>query len=296
MIIQELIEKQLIAPPKFLANNVHYLTIMGSLAYGVAADTSDYDVYGFCIPPKETIFPHLAGVIPSFGRQIQPFEQWQKHHIIDPSARGGKGLEYDFSIYGIIKYFQLCMDCNPNMIDSLYTPQRCVLHATAVGNKVRDNRELFLHKGAWFKFKGYAYSQMHKMKSQERTGKRKALVEEYGYDIKFAYHCIRLLDEVEQIMTEGTMNLERNREQLKSIRRGEWTLEQIEKHFEEKERELEALYTRCDLPPAPDEDRIKKLLLECLELHYGTLGPNAVTKPGEAEQKLQQIKDILGVC
>ena len=143
---------------------------MGSLAYGVSSDNSDFDVYGFCIPPKELIFPHISGEIPGFGRQIQRFEQWQQHHIFDPSENAGKGREYDFSIYGIVKYFQLCMENNPNMIDSLYTPQRCVLHSTAVGNLVRENRDLFLHKGAWHKFKGYAYSQLNKMKSHNRQG------------------------------------------------------------------------------------------------------------------------------
>ena len=29
-----------------------------------------------------------------------------------------------------------------------------------VGNLVREKRKLFLHKGAWPKFKGYAYSQL----------------------------------------------------------------------------------------------------------------------------------------
>src|SRR5260370_17776718 len=50
-------------PPAFLPDNVHYETIMGSVAYGVSADTSDLDVYGFCIPPKVELFPHLRGKI-----------------------------------------------------------------------------------------------------------------------------------------------------------------------------------------------------------------------------------------
>ena len=62
-VVLELEQKRLIGPPKWLGGNVHYLTIMGSVAYGVSADTSDVDVYGFCIPPKEVIFPHLAGEI-----------------------------------------------------------------------------------------------------------------------------------------------------------------------------------------------------------------------------------------
>jgi len=35
-----------------------------------------------------------------------------------------------------------------------------IINAFSVGNLVREKRKLFLHKGAWPKFKGYAYSQL----------------------------------------------------------------------------------------------------------------------------------------
>ncbi len=164
-LIQDLSNKKLITPPKWLPTNVHYLVQMGSVAYGVSNDNSDVDIYGFCIPEKAEIFPHLRGEIPGFGENIRkPFEQYQQHHISDQSAHGGKGCEYDISVYSIIKFFQLCMKNNPNMIDALFVPSRCVRHTTQIGNLVRENRHIFLHKGSWHKFKGYAYSQLHKMR------------------------------------------------------------------------------------------------------------------------------------
>lgn len=268
-IIDRLASRQLIQPPGFLRANVQYEVIMGSVAYGVSSDNSDMDIYGFCIPPKNVIFPHLDGVIQGFGKQHNRFEQWQHHHIIDPSAK----KEYDFTIYSIIKYFQLCMQNNPNMIDSLFVPRRCILHSTFVGELVRENRKLFLHKGAWHKFKGYAYSQVHKMqnKDPEKGSSRYSMVQKYGYDLKFAYHVVRLLNEVEQILIEHDLDLERNREQLKSIRRGEWTVEQIINYFDNKEKSLEELYITSTLQHSPNEDKIKALLLQCLEHHYGSL-------------------------
>ncbi len=291
--VQQLWDKKLIQPPKFLPGSVHYETIMGSVAYGVSADTSDIDIYGFCIPPKDLVFPHLRGEIPGFGRQIQRFEQWQQHGIADKDALGGKGRVYDFSIYSIVKYFQLCLENNPNMIDSLFTSQSCVLHCTAVGSLVRENRRLFLHKGAWPKFKGYSYSQILKMNSKQPTdGKRRETIEEFGYDLKYAYHVVRLLDEVEQILTEGDIDLQRNREQLKSIRRGEWTQAEIVAYFARREKELETLYTASRLPPAPDEAKIRQLLLDCLEHHYGSLA-EAVVDVDAATQALRDIQAIL---
>lgn len=268
-IVDRLSKRQLITPPSFIKSNVHYEVVMGSSAYGVSSNDSDLDIYGFCIPPKVIIFPHLAGEIMGFGKQIKRFEQYQQHHIKDPSNE----KEYDLTIYSIVKYFQLCMDNNPNMIDSLFVPRRCILHSTQVGEFVRENRKSFLHKGSWFKFKGYAYSQVHKMniKNPEEGSTRYEMVQKYGYDLKFAYHVVRLLNEIEQILTEQDLDLERNREQLKSIRRGEWKKEQVISYFESKEKELESLYTKSNLQYSPNEQKIKDILLKCLEMHYGSL-------------------------
>jgi len=137
---------------------------MGSVAYGVSSDNSDVDIYGFCIPEKSEVFPHLRGEIRGFGENPGLFQQYQQHHINDESASGGKGCEYDIVVYNIVKFFQKCMENNPNMVDSLFVPERCVRHITQVGQLVRDNRKLFLHKGSWHKFRGYAKSQMHKMR------------------------------------------------------------------------------------------------------------------------------------
>ncbi len=291
-LIKNLASRKLIHPPNFLVDNTFYLTIMGSEAYGIESGESDRDVYGFCIPPKYVVFPHLTGEIPGFGTQIKRFEQYQEHHVVSGEARGNKGIMYDISVYSIVKYFQLCMENNPNMIDSLFTPQTCVLHSTNISNMVRDNRKIFLHKGCWHKFKGYAYSQVHKMKSKNPEGKRVAIVEKFGYDVKFAYHEIRLLNEVEQILTEGDIDLQRNREQLKSIRRGEWEEDDIVRYFESKEKELEYVYTNSKLPYGPDEAKIKELLLQCLEHHFGSIS-NCVVIPDASSKALNEIKHVL---
>lgn len=291
MLLQKLRSAALIHPPRWLVDNTQYLTVMGSVSYGVSGETSDVDVYGFCIPPKDIVFPHLAGEIPGFGTPRERFDQWQQHHVRPPD---GRETTYDFQVFGLVRYFQLLMECNPNVIDSLFTPRRCVMHATQVGEIVRENRKLFLHKGAWHKFRGYAYSQMHKIKGKVNASNpaRAETIGKFGYDVKFAYHVVRLLDEVEQIMVEHDLDLERNREQLKSIRRGEWTLEQIETHFEAKERALENTYATSTLPHAPDEERIKGVLLGCLEMHFGSL-EGAVRRDASVARLVGEIQDIL---
>ena len=170
-------------------------------------------------------------------------------------ALGGRGRTYDLTIYGIVKFFNLAMHNNPNIIDSLFTPVNCVLHSTRVGDIVRENRKLFLHKGAWSKFKNYAYAQLHKLSTKVPQGKRAELVVEHGYDTKFAYHVVRLILEVEQILVEGDIDLQRNNEQLKAIRRGEWTETYLREWFSQKQTDLERVYSESKLRPAPDEER-----------------------------------------
>ncbi|MCL2715031.1 MAG: nucleotidyltransferase domain-containing protein [Alphaproteobacteria bacterium] len=269
-LLAKLVAANVAHPPKWLPDNMVYLTIMGSDAYGVSSDSSDIDFYGICIPPKTVVFPHLAGEIAGFGTPITRFDLWQQHHV--PTI-DGRQKTYDFSVYSIVRFFQLAMENNPNVIDALFTPRRCVVHSTAIGEVIREHRKRFLHKGAWHKFKGYAYAQMAKIDgSHERANpKRAAMIAAYGYDVKHAYHVVRLLNEIEQILTEQDLDLERNREQLKSIRKGEWKLEYLKEYFAAKEMQLEAGYMTSGLPQKPDEEGLKELLLSCLEMHYGAI-------------------------
>lgn len=288
--VEKLTKNQLISPPSWVQKQTQYEVMMGSIAYGVSNDISDVDIYGFCIPPKDMIFPHLVGEIQGFGRQKKRFEQFQQHHITDPNNQ----KEYDITIYSIIKYFQLVMENNPNMIDSLFVPQRCVLHCTPLANIVRENKKEFLHKGAWFKFKGYAFSQMNKMKTKnpDVNSKRYESVQKHGYDLKFAYHLVRLLNEIEMILIEHDLDLERNREQLKIIRQGEWSFNQVVDYFHYKEKSLEELYTKSDLRHTPNESKIKNILLNCLEHHFGSLD-NMVVLPNRGEQLLIDLRELL---
>jgi uncharacterized protein len=259
-----------VSPPSWLLQSLCYETMMGSVAYGVSSDTSDVDVYGICSPPKQVVFPHLAGEIFGFGTQIKRFETWQQHRI------AALDKQWDFLIFGIVKFAQLAMENNPNVVEALFTPRRCVLSCTEIGEYLREHRRDFLHRGAWHKFKGYAYSQRSRIKTKAPTGKRAELAEAFGYDVKLGYHVVRLLLEAEQILCTGELELERDREVLLAIRRGEWPLETLEQWADDKERELEAVYERSELRYGPDEPLIKRHLLHCLEMQYGDLAAAVV--------------------
>lgn len=284
--VEQAVKAQVAHPPSWLPAQVIYEVMMGSVAYGVSAAGSDVDVYGLCVPPQRIVFPHTSGAIHGFDKP-ENFEVWQEHHL------RVNDHEYDFSIFNIVKFMALLRENNPNIVDSLFVPQRCVLHVTPAGAIIRERRRAFLHKGSWHKFKGYAYSQLHKARSKDPIGKRAAVREEFGWDVKFGYHVVRLVYEAEMILTEGDIDLERHREHLKAIRRGEQTLEDVEAWFTEKEKALETVYHASALPYRPDEAALKQCLLDVLETHYGSLSDALVTRPGREREALDAIRVIL---
>ena len=228
----------------------------------------------------------MGGVIQGFGRQQQKFVCYQKHHVQTEYQ------EYDLNYYNIIHYFHLCMDNNPNMIDSLFVPRECITHTSGVGEMMREARRTFLHKGSWYRYKGYAYAQLNKMGKKDGDGKRQASIAKYGYDVKQAYHLIRLLDEIEQILTTGDLDLRRSHEKLKAIRRGEVAEADIRKFAANKEHVLEQMYNESDMPERPDEEAIKQLLLDCLEEHYGSLD-GAIVLDNQPVVALRAISEII---
>lgn len=187
-VIAKLCKQKLITPPSDVKSNTMYETIVGSVAYGVADNLSDYDINGFFIPSVDRLFPHLRGHLLGFDKDAKAPKAYQNHHIIcqGESNNGGRGKarEYDLNIYSITVYFKLCLENNPNMVDTLYTPEECVLHSTAISDMVRERRGLFLHKKCWPKYKGYAFQQLKKMKGKkpEEGSKRWQIREKFGFD------------------------------------------------------------------------------------------------------------------
>ena len=287
-LLSDLKSAKVIHPPEFLPDNTHYMVVTGSVAYGVSQDMSDMDLAGFCVPPKDIIFPHTAGIIQGFGPEGRKFESWQQHHI------SYNEKIYDFAVYSIIHYFQLALDNNPNMVDTLYVADNLVLHCTALGRHVRANRKLFLHKGAYHKFMGYAYSQLKKATSKEPIGKRRKIVEKYGFDVKFASHLIRLADEAEQILSTGELDLTRSKGVQKDIRAGRYTLEQVEAMFREKVPHIERLYAaeNSPIPHQPNTEAVKELLFQCLEMQYGSLD-KLIVREDSTQRLVSEIESVL---
>jgi hypothetical protein len=101
--------------------------------------------------------------------------------------------------------------------------------------------------------------------------KRKAMVRRYQYDVKNAAHLIRLLRMGAEFLDTGRLQVYRtaDAEELKRIKRGGWTLDQVKAEAERLFGGVEAARARSPLPPRPDEPAANALLMR---IHQHILG------------------------
>lgn len=218
-----------------------YEVLMGSHAYGVDTEKSDIDVYSFVIPPEKFLFPNRYGYIQGFGKP-EEFEQYQQHHI-DYAKK-----EYDIVIYNISKYCYLCYKNNPNLIDSLFVPDSCIINITQAGRYIRSKRHIFLSKQCYHTFCGYSRSQLKK-------GKEKSL-----------YHSYRLYSEGIEILKTANLNLQNKErvETMKDIRSGNFSSLQILNIIEDSKKELDSVFKNSNLPDEPDFSALNKILYKAI--------------------------------
>jgi uncharacterized protein len=124
---------------KYVNDHTIFSTVVGSRAYGTNRPDSDYDQAGVMIPGPE----YFLG--------LDRFDQFQ----------GFPGV--DKTIYDIRKALRLISDCNPNMVDLLFVPEKCIKIMTPYWEKILKNRDLFVSKKARWTYAGYAHAQFERI-------------------------------------------------------------------------------------------------------------------------------------
>src|ERR1044072_712479 len=101
--------------------------------------------------------------------------------------------------------------------------------------------------------------------------KRKAMVRKYQYDVKNAAHLIRLLRMGIEFLETGHLQVYRTQdaEELKQIKRGGWTLDQVKRQADQLFATIEQVRARSPLPTGPDEAGANALLMN---IHARVLG------------------------
>ncbi|KKM25631.1 hypothetical protein LCGC14_1593030 [marine sediment metagenome] len=224
-----------------------YLAFSGSRSYGTHTNESDTDIQGFFVP-------HLDYII-----GIKNVNQ------VSLNFKNNKGNLVEGQVYSIQKIIKLLSNCNPNVLEMLWVREKDILYKNHVGEKVLNNRNLFLSKRVKHTYGGYAHAQFQRMKrinlNAMHNPKRKERREQFGYDTKNALHLIRLLTMGYEILTEYVVNVWReDRDYLKAILEGKYDFKYISEIAEKKFELLEQTYVTSDLPNVVNYEKISELL------------------------------------
>ena len=114
--------------------------VTGSYLYGTNLPDSDKDVRGVFIPSEEFYLGFLEKV-----------EQVESHVP-------------DETYFELSKFFKLCLDNNPNILELLFVPKEFTLFTSPQWQEILNNKPLFLSTKARHTFSGYAVSQLHRIK------------------------------------------------------------------------------------------------------------------------------------
>ena len=118
----------------------------GSVAHGMYVPKNDpdsiddKDIMGVYIGPLE----HYLG----FGRK-EVYEQWEG--------------EWDCVFYELKKFVGMLLNCNPNVLSLLWLKPNGIIYESSLGERLRENRDIFVTKQAYHSFSGYAHAQFKKM-------------------------------------------------------------------------------------------------------------------------------------
>jgi uncharacterized protein len=126
---------------KYVENHTIFECIVGSQAYGINTSTSDVDKSGVMIPDKE----YYLGL-----KSVAQFQGYENE---------------DKTIYEFRKIVKLLADNNPNCLDLLFMPERCILKITPYWQQIIDNADLFISKKCRHTFSGYAIAQLNRIKT-----------------------------------------------------------------------------------------------------------------------------------
>lgn len=185
-------------------------SVAGSRLYGTAREDSDFDYRGVILEPVEA----LLG--------LSSFEQLETKNP-------------DVVLYGLRKFARLALQNNPNILDTLFTPQHYWIEYDPLWLHIHEIKEDFLSQRIRNTYVGYAHSQLKRIEThrrfasygelvskpecmekqewenykqylRERNPKRLETELRCGYDTKHGAHLARLILQGKDILRNATFN------------------------------------------------------------------------------------------
>jgi len=216
---------------------------VGSTVHGVGVDgTDDRDELGVLIEP------------PEFVIGLRHFEQYVQRDV--PEGHRSRPGDLDLTIYSLRKFAALALKGNPSILLMFNVPdEKCVV-LTEHGRNLRALAWAFASKKAGASFLGYMQQQRQRLMGErgQMNVKRPELVEQYGFDTKYAGHILRLGWQGIDYMTTGSFPIPMPAEQrdfIVAVRTGQVTENDVLTKAGELEAELKAAIASAPLDDLP---------------------------------------------
>ena len=220
--------------------------------------TDDRDEMGVCLEPRR----YVVG----FGK----FEQWVYRSAAEREGHAGarsQAGDLDLTIYSLRKWARLALQGNPTVLLLLYLPENAVVLRTSAGEQLQKLAPAFASRKAGRRFLGYLEAQRQRLVGErgQRDINRTELVEQFGYDTKYAMHMLRLGHQGVEFLESGRLSLpirEPVRTHLMDVRRGRSKLADVLQECTELELQLSALLDTSPLPPEPDLPTVESFVMD----------------------------------
>ena len=246
---------------QWVRNNLLFLHVAGSRLYGINKEDSDYDVRGVVLAPKK---------------------YWVASHEFEQLEMKLPDANLDFVVYDFRKWLKLTIQGNPNVLETLYVQSENpnVVFESPRWSRIKTITRSLMSKKAYQGFRGYSLSQLQKMvtKQSNKTG-RQHITQKYGFDLKFASHGFRHLQQGSELLNTGDITFPRpEKDQLKAIRNGEiYGPEDIGKcndDWLQDQKVLDDAYENSILPDGPNYEVYNELLEAVFDTYVNTNSRN----------------------
>lgn len=217
-------------------------SLVGSRAYGLATETSDYDY-------KSVAIPELSNY---FG-----LNKWSGTTIKNPNENT------EHTIYELIKFIDQCINASPESLDILFSPN--AKHTHSFGMLLLSIKDEFISKKCKYSYTGFAHAQLKKIRTNP----------EHQSAGKYAAQAVRLMNMAEEILRTYRINVDRtniDKDQLM-----DWKLcwepnrlKYLEAYIKNKEDICTSLYETSALTYSPNKEKIDNFITNNLRAYFDT--------------------------
>lgn len=230
--------------------------VIGSTLYGTNNAESDVDQMGVCVEPLDAV----AG-----------FNNFEQHIRQERDAAGV--MRTEDKIYSLKKFLRLALGGNPDVTPVFFVPVKFHTVSVATGRQMQELAPHIVSRKSGVKFLGYMESQRQRMLGErgQKGVQRAALVEQFGFDTKYAMQIIRLGLNGIELLSTGRMSFpmsDDNRVLLLDIRNGVLSMNEVLQKAGDLERELKDAVSDSPLPEEPNYALVEDWMINTYWEHW----------------------------